>query len=453
MDGRGPLSEVFAGSSLGDALAWLDAHQNLERMLAGHRATPPDLSRMTRMVDLLGQPQRAMPILHLTGTNGKTSSARALCELLMAKGLTVGTYTSPHLETVNERMTFNGDPIGDEELFEALAGIASLEPLLGEGIRLTWFEVLTAAAFRWFADRPVDVAVVEVGLGGRWDATNVADAAVAVVTNVGLDHTELLGPTRADVAREKSGIVKAGSTLVLGERDPDLLPIFETAQPESLWLAGRDYGCERNDMAVGGRILDLHTPGARYGDVFLDLHGSYQGDNFAGALAAAEAFFGAPLDEALVRQAAASVRSPGRMEVVRQRPTVVLDGAKNPDGARRAAAAFDEELAAAASRILVVGMLGGKDPLEMLEALDVTRFRLVVACPPPSPRAQPAAEVAQAAAKLGAVARTASSVSEAVDVALAEASSDEVILVSGSLYVVGEARAHLATDRVGRGRA
>ncbi len=205
-------------------------------------------------------PRRPRPAIHVTGTNGKTSTARALTALLTAKGLRVGTFTSPHLERINERLAVNGEPISDADLAQVLTDLAGIEPLLGDGLRLTWFEILTGAALRWFADRPVDVAVFEVGLGGRWDATNVVDASVAVVTNVGLDHVEFLGPTRADVAGEKAGIVKPGATLVLGERDPDLRPIFERERPERLWWAGRDYDCSRNDLAVGGRVLDVRTP-------------------------------------------------------------------------------------------------------------------------------------------------------------------------------------------------
>jgi dihydrofolate synthase/folylpolyglutamate synthase len=428
---------------LGDALAWLDGHQNLERMLADTRRPPPSLGRMRRLVDVLAHPEQAAPAIHVTGTNGKTSSARCLTALLTAKGLRVGTFTSPHLERINERLAADGDPISDADLAEVLTDLAAIEPLLGPDLRLTWFEILTGAAFRWFADRPVDVAVYEVGLGGRWDATNVVDAEVAVVTNIGLDHVEFLGPTRSDVAGEKAGIIKPGATLVLGEPDPELLPIFERAEPAELWWSGRDYGCTRNVLAVGGRLLDLRTPGAVYEEVWLDLHGGYQGDNFAAALAAAEAFFGAPIDDRLVRQAAATVRSPGRLEIVGRDPLVVLDGAKNLEGAQRAAAAVAEEFGEH-SVVLVVGMLQGKDPEGMLRALGAAHARLVVSCPPPSPRAQPAPALAAAAARIGVEAVATDSVPEALEVAFDRAGPEDLILVTGSLYVVGAARAALA---------
>ncbi|MCU4185505.1 bifunctional folylpolyglutamate synthase/dihydrofolate synthase [Acidiferrimicrobium sp. IK] len=427
---------------LGDALAWLDRHQNLERMLADARSATPDLGRMRRLVDIMGHPEAACPVIHVTGTNGKTSTARIVTQLLMARGLSVGTFTSPHLERINERICANGEPIADDALAEVLSDIAALEGMVGE--RLTWFEALTAAAFRFFADRPVDLAVIEVGLGGRWDATNVVNGAVSVVTNVGLDHVEFLGPTRADIAAEKAGIIRSSAPLVLGEPDPELVAIFEAEDPERVLLVGRDYACERNDVAVGGRSIDLRTPLARYEGVWLDLHGRHQADNFAAAVTAVEAFFDAPTPERLVRDAAGSVRSPGRMEIVGRRPLVILDGAKNVEGARSAAAAISEEFGDRLGRILVVGMLGGKDPAEMLEALGAAGARLLIACPPPSPRAQDPAVLAAAAAALGVEARVAASVPEALDAALAAASPDDLVLVTGSLYVVGAARATFA---------
>jgi dihydrofolate synthase/folylpolyglutamate synthase len=432
---------AVAFSSVGDALAWLDGHQNLERMLAADpsRREPPDLGRMRAVVDALGHPEMAAPVIHVTGTNGKTSTARCLSALLQARGLRVGTFTSPHLQTINERLAADGSPIDDATLCQVLEEVAGIESFLG--LRLTWFEILTAAAMMWFADRPVDVAVHEVGMGGRWDATNVVEASVAVVTNVGLDHVEFLGPTRADVAGEKAGIVKAGSTLVLGETDPSLVPIFASQEPSALWLAGREWGCERNRVAVGGRLIDVRTPSTWYEDVWLDLHGAHQGWNFAAAVAAAEAFFGAPLDDKLVRGAAGAVSSPGRLEVVSTDPLVVLDGAKNLEGATASAAAVAEEFGPSRSLILVVGMLRGKDPAQMLTALGAGRARLVVACPAPSPRTQDSSSGAAAALSVGASeAVEADSVAAGLSAAMSGAGPDDLVLVTGSLYVVGAAR-------------
>lgn len=435
---------------LGDALAWLDGHQNLERMLADRRTADPDLARMRHLVDVLGHPERSAPAVHVTGTNGKTSTSRALTAIFNAKGLSVGTYTSPHLESISERISVDGVPIADPELAAVLSDLAALEPLAG--VRATWFELLTAAAFRYFSDRPVDVMVVEVGLGGRFDATNVLDAPVAVVTNVGLDHVELLGPTRAHIAGEKAGIVVPGSTLVLGERDPALYDVFDREAPERLWWAGRDYEVTDNRVAVGGRALDLRTPEATYEGVWLGVRGRFQGDNFAAALAAAEAFFDAPVEEPLVRQAAGAIRAPGRLEVMSSSPLVVIDGAKNVEGASSSAVAVGEEFPGARSVVLVVGMLGGKDPALMLAAMGVGAassagrppVRLVVACQPPSPRAQPASVIADAARAAGVDAEEAPGVREALELAVARAHEDDLVLVTGSLYVVGAARAALA---------
>jgi dihydrofolate synthase/folylpolyglutamate synthase len=426
--------------NLGDALAWLDRHQNLERILADSRLQAPEPERMRRLAHVMGDPQASQPVIHLTGTNGKTSAARAVSQLLITKGLNVGTFISPHLQRLNERIMVGLQPISDTDLADVLTDLAGLEDLLGDEMRPTWFELLTAAAFRYFADRPVDVAVVEVGMGGRWDATNIADGTVSIVTNVALDHTELLGPTREHIAREKAGIVKAGTTLVLGETDPELYDIFAAERPEALWLAGRDFAVESAELAEGGRSLDLRTPEGHYDEVYLPLHGRHQADNFVAALAGVEAFFGKPLEHALVVKAAAAVTSPGRLEVVRQSPLVVLDGAKNVAGAESSAIAVNDELAGGRSRVMVVGMLRGKDAVEMLSALDVAKSRLVVTCPPPSPRAQPAEEVAEAARSLGCRAIATASVAEALEVALAEAEPEELVLVTGSLYVVGAAR-------------
>ena len=422
------------------ALAFLDDHTDLERMASGTWAAPT-LDRMRTLSELLAEPQHAQPVIHLTGTNGKGSTARMISALVGAHNLSVGTYSSPDLQRITERISRNGDPIDDEAFAEAIGAVAELEQL--SGIQPHRFEILTLAAFRWFADVAVDVAVVEVGLGGRWDATNVVDGVVSVVTNIGLDHTEVLGPTRADVAGEKAGIVRSTGTLVLGETDPELLGIFEAEKPERLWWRDRDFGCSVNRTAVGGRSLDLHTPGARYEDVFLALHGAHQGDNAAVALAAAEAFFDRPLDEDVVREAFASVVAPGRFEIVGRSPLVIIDGAHNPDGARAAAATLDD-FGIGGDRILVIGMNTGRDPVEMLEALDARTARAVVACAADWVRAMPPEEIAAAARSLHIDVEVVPAVPDAVHRAVSMATEDDLVLVAGSLYVVGEARAALA---------
>jgi dihydrofolate synthase/folylpolyglutamate synthase len=428
----------FAG-----ALAYLADHVDLERDPAP-QAAARRLDRIRRLLELMDDPQAAYPVLHLTGTNGKGSTARMLTALLVEQGLSVGTYTSPHLERVNERLAWSGEPITDDHLVEVIEAVAGLELLL-DG-KPTYFEILTAAAFRWFADVAVDAAVVEVGLGGRWDATNVASGDVAVVTNVSLDHAETIGPHLTDIAREKAGIVEAGATLVLGETDPELAAIFHAAGAGAVWERDVDFGCAANRLAYEGRLVELWTPAARYHDVYLPVHGSFQGENASIAVAAAEAFFGSPLSDEVVAEAMAAVRLPGRLEVVARNPLCVLDGAHNPAGARASAVAVDETFAGVAGRILVVGLLQGRDPAEMLAALGVADTRLVVACPPPSPRALPPEEVAAAAEGLGVAAEVTDSVAEAAALALGLATPDELVLVSGSLYVVGAARAALTGE-------
>jgi dihydrofolate synthase/folylpolyglutamate synthase len=428
-------------ADLTDALAWLDRHVNLEAT-AG-RIEGLSLERMQRLVHVLGEPQTAYPVVHLTGTNGKGSTARLITALLAESGLSVGTYTSPHLQRVNERLSRNGEVISDGELAELLLDLERLEPIVG--VTNSYFELLTAAAFRWFADIAVDVAVVEVGLLGRYDATNVADGLVAVVTNIGHDHSDFEGDWRVKIADEKAGIVKPGSTLVLGETDPELLPVFERAGADTTWYRDFDFGLERNDLAIGGRLLDVRTPSGVYEELFLPLHGAHQGENASIALAAAEAFFGFRIDDDVVAEAFARTKVPGRFEVVRREPLVVLDGAHNTEGAAAAAETLYEDFSVSGDVLIVVGAMAPRDPEAVLAALEVERAGLVIACAPDSPRAVPARDVAAAAEALGARAVVEPEVTAAVDRALATAGPDDAVLITGSLYVVGAARTHLVT--------
>lgn len=405
---------------------------------------------MRELCAVLGDPQQHQPTVHITGTNGKGSVARIVTALIGAHDLAVGTYTSPHLEAINERISRNGEPISDAALAALLTDLAALEPLVAH--TPSYFELLTAAAFCWFSEEAVGAAVVEVGLLGRWDATNIVDGVVAVLTNIGHDHTDGQGDWRRRIAEEKAGIVKPGATFVLGETDPALHDVFAATPAAEVWRRDVDFGCTANRLAVGGRVLDLRTPAATYDEVFLALHGAHQGDNAAIALAATEAFFDRALDPDLVAEAFAAVRNPGRFEVVQRDPLLILDGAHNPDGAQAAAEALAEGFAVTGEQRLVIGVLDGRDPGELLDILDVASAAEVVCCTPDSPRALPAAALAEQVERLGGRARTIPDVGEALDAALADADVDDVVLVAGSLYTVGAARAEcrrlgLVSDR------
>ena len=274
------------------------------------------------------------------------------------------------------------EPISDEEFAEQIAAIADLEGLTG--VRPSYFEACTAAAFRWFADVAVDVAVVEVGLLGRWDATNVVDAQVAVITNIGMDHNEFAGPTLEDIAREKAGIIKPDSAAVIGETEPDLVAVLSAEPAAARLVRGIDFETAGNQLAVGGRFVDIRTPTTIYPEVFVPLHGAHQGDNASIALTAAEAFFASPLALDVVTEGFAAVVMPGRFEVLGYQPLVIVDGAHNPTGADSCAQVFFDDFAPEGRRILVVGTL--REPTAMLEALRADEFDVVVACTAPSPR-------------------------------------------------------------------
>jgi dihydrofolate synthase/folylpolyglutamate synthase len=436
----------------------------------------PTLGRIAALVDLLGDPQRAYPVVHVAGTNGKTSTARMIDALLTEAGLRTGRYTSPHLQRATERITVDGEPITPARYVEVYREIQPYIELVdskrAEGEpRLSKFEVLTAMAFAAFADAPVDVAVLETGLGGRWDATNVADGAVSVITPVAVDHAEYLGSELTGIAGEKAGIIKPGSIAVLAGQLAEVAEVLLARCTEvgaTVARQGLEFGVLRRIKAVGGQLLRLQGLGGPYNDVFLPLHGAHQADNAVVALAGAEALLGAgasrALDAEAVRAAFARVSAPGRLERLRapsapgpgepaSGPTVLVDAAHNPHGARALAEAIGDEFGFR-KLVGVLAVLRDKDVGAILRALEPVLDEVVVT-QNSSPRAMDADELAGVAVAVFGADRVV--VEPRLDDALAEASrlaeesdSDSAagggVLVTGSVVTAGEARAALGKE-------
>ncbi len=411
----------------------------------------PSLHRMEALCKALDDPQRSVPAIHVAGTNGKTSVARIATSLLTATGLSVAVYTSPHLETVRERLALGDEPISQEDfgaLFDHLRPYLELvEGRLGE--RLTYFEILTAMFFLWAAERPADALVVEVGLGGRWDATNVMDASVAALTNIALDHVRLLGSTREEIAGEKAGVVKRGSVVVTGERSPSVLDVIARearAVDAPLSVLGRDFHVTENRIALGGRYLSLQTTKRAYEGLYLPLHGGHQGHNAAVALEAVTRFLPArTLDDDVVSEGLGATRLPGRLETIRAKtetsPQVLLDVAHNPDGMSALVTALAETFAF--ERVtFVFGVLADKDYGGMLAEMARLPCRLLVAAPA-SGRAVAAGELKGAARERGLDCDDFASVPRALARALDETRTEDLVCATGSHYLVGEARSWL----------
>jgi dihydrofolate synthase/folylpolyglutamate synthase len=425
-------------TSFADAVKELDDRQP-ERMV-------PDLSRITAVAELADHPELKYRTVHVTGTNGKTTTARAVANLLCAHGLTAGLYTSPHLHSVTERIALCLDPISEEEFAEEWERLA---PYLAEvdrrGERVTYFEALTALAYLWFADKPVDVGVFEVGMGGVWDATNLIRGEVAVLCPIGLDHPEL-GGSVLQVAEEKAGIIKEGGVAVVREQRPDAMRVIEARAREvdaDVLLEGRDWGLGPRSLAVRGQQLAVRGVHAEYEGFFLPLHGAHQAANAAAAIVAAESLLGRALDEGAVREALDQLSSPGRLEVIAHEPTTVLDGAHNPDAARALAAALPEVFSWGKLH-LVIGIFQDKDVDGILEALAPLGADAYVV-QSRSPRAMAADVLADACWRAGITAKVFGSVEEAVDAARDASDDDDLVVVTGSLYTVAAAREHLTS--------
>jgi dihydrofolate synthase / folylpolyglutamate synthase len=409
----------------------------------------PSTRRIEAICAALDDPQRVVPAVHITGTNGKSSAARILTSILSATGLSVGTYTSPHLQTVRERIALNGEPISTDDFGDVfdhlLPYLATVEKDLGE--RLTYFEVLTAMYLLWAAET-VDASVVEVGLGGRWDATNVVESSVAVVTNVGLDHTQLLGEDRVTIAREKAGIIKSGAEVVTGERRPDVLSVIAeeatSSKAASLAVIDKDFRLEDNRIAVGGRSLDIGSSVGLFEDVFLPLHGRHQGSNAAVAVESAVRFIpGKTLDREVIALGLGGAFVPGRLEVVRTGGSspVVLDVAHNPEGMSALVGSLMETFAFEHVTV-VAGILADKDHAGMISELARLPCSLIVA-QPKNARSAPVEELRAEAGELGLACDIVEDVGDALQKARAMTSAEELVCVTGSHYTVGEARDHL----------
>ena len=422
-----------------------------------HRVAP-SLGRVLALTELLGDPQRAYPVIHLTGTNGKGSTAAMIESLLRADGLRTGRFTSPHVSNVTERITIDGAAISEERFDAAWLEIAPYVAMIDErridGVPMTFFEIITAMAYSAFADAPIDVAVVEVGLGGTWDATNVADAGVAVVTPIDIDHAHLLGDTVTKIATEKAGIIKPGAHAILAGQPVEAAQVLLARCAEVGALPQRegiDFGLIDRHLAVGGQLIRIMGAEGPVDDVFLPLHGAHQAANAAQALAAVEAFLGLKaLNPDVAREGFAQVRFPGRMELVRRSPAVVLDAAHNPHGARAAAAAVTEAFGFT-PLIGVVAVMADKDARGLLTTFEEIMNQVVITQVASTSRGMPAEQLGALAAEIfGAdrvqvVPRLDDAIETAVTLAEEEGFGAPGVLITGSVVAIGEARTLLVT--------
>lgn len=419
----------------------------------------PSLSRIQAVMDLMGDPQRSVPVIQVAGTNGKGSTAIMIDALLRASGLRVGRFASPHLSDVRERIVIDGEPISEERFDEVWREFAPFVAMVDEqkldGVDLTFFEVITGMAYAAFADAPVDVAVVEVGLGGRWDATSVMEPKVSVVCPIGLDHTHILGDTIAQVAVEKAGIIKEGSVAVLAGQDPAAAQVLLARAVDvgaEVKVEGPDFGLLGRQVAVGGQLLRIDTAGGPVSDVFLPLFGEHMARNAALAVAAVEAFLGGkPLAPEIITEGLGSVDAPARLELVKTSPAIVLDTAHNAQAARATIDAVTEAFAFA-PMIGVVAMMADKDSASVLQIFSEQMDEVVITRAANSPRARAVDDLAAEAediwpsGKVHRVERMADAIEMAATLADA-AGTHSGVLIAGSVIAAGEARDLLVSDK------
>jgi len=426
-----------------EALTWLESHIDFERV-APNRQELPTLAPIFDTLAMLADPQNDYPTIHITGTNGKGTTTTLTSALLGSTGLRVGTFTSPDLHAVNERIALNGEPIDDDTFIGLFSRLNDVESVTG--IKLTRFELLTVAALLHFSDEGVDVAVIEVGMGGTWDSTNVINSDVAVLTNVDLDHTAVLGTTISAIASDKVGIFRTGGISILATTNAVVVEIAQKKASElgsTLWSIETDFSLERNELALGGRAITLRTPYEHYEEVLVSLHGIHQGVNAATAIITAEAFLGRGLGEEVVRATLRSARMPGRMELISRKPMIVVDGAHNPAGVRALVATLDGAFHVEGTRRCILGMLTGREIIDMVTPLVELGFTEFHCCAPHSPRAASAHDVAQAVRNAGGVAIEHPSVAAALAYAREHSTDEDLIVAAGSLYLVAEVRAEV----------
>ncbi len=450
-----------------DAARVRDVYAELLRR-APESAMQPRLDPVRAVCELLGDPQRAHPVIHLTGTNGKTSTARMVERLLREHNLRTGRFTSPHLHTVTERISIDGRPVPDSVFADTWDEVAPLVAMVDGRLladdepALTYFEVLTCMAFAAFADSPVDVAVVEVGLGGTWDATNVAEATVAVVLPISLDHTQMMGDTVAQIAEEKAGIFTEGGYVVMADQPAAAAEVLLRRAVESgstVSREGPEFGVVRRSVALGGQQVTVQGVAGEYTDLFLPLHGPHQAQNLAVAIATVEAFLGngnQRLDPEIVHAAVSDMSSPGRLELVRPSPATVIDAAHNVGGMLALVRSLDEAFSFR-HLVGVVGVLRDKDAEAMLEILEPALDEVVITRSG-SDRAVPVDDLAELASdifgedRVHAVGRLDEAIVLAVNLAEAGVAHEEGhgagVLVTGSVTVAGEARLLLRAPAV-----
>ncbi|GBE26062.1 MAG TPA: dihydrofolate synthase [Actinobacteria bacterium] len=428
-------------ASYEDAVAFLDA-----RIGAGIK---PGLERIFGLLEYLGDPQTTIPVIHVAGTNGKSTTVGMVGALLSGLDLRVGTFVSPHLHHVEERYAINSTPIDRDQFVQAVADVAPFCDIYEDasGEKVSYFELTTAIAFQLFAAEGLDVAVVEVGLGGRWDATNVVDAAVSVVTGISLDHQAVLGSTIAEIAAEKVAILKDGGTLVTGPMPAaaDGAATAQVSQTSAQWYRfGDDFDVEGLERVPTGWLVDVRGLHEVYTDLRLNLHGRHQTAHLATAVAVTEVFLDRELPGDLIIAAVESIRAPGRSEVVFHEPLVLIDGAHNEEGLDGLATTMSQEFPAISAWTLVIGVRGDRDPEPMIRALGEGIVR-VIACAPDDPQALGTDVVSAAAARVVGDdnVSVADTVADALKAAIEGAEKHEGIVVAGSLYVAGEARTAL----------